>query len=195
MKLTTTFSSFSLLRHAALALAAGALATGALAAGTAHYFDGDTQRTITLDASLVAIINPTPEAGSSNTQARSVGDAASPAPLVQLQPASQPVAKGAGTHTSPVYREGNSPAGRLMALPGGVLVKFAPDWSDAQVRAWAQAKGLAVTQRMGATGAMGNWYLIATAPGSAALELANSLKAGGEVLAAMPNWWKQTATR
>ncbi len=193
MKLITT-TSFSLLRHAALALAAAALATGALAAGTAHYFDGDTQRTITLDTSLVAIINPTPEAGS-NTQARSVGDAASPAPLVQLQPASQPVAKGSGTHTSPVYREGNSPAGRLMALPGGVLVKFAPDWSDAQVRAWAQAKGLAVTQRMGATGAMGNWYLIATAPGSAALELANSLKAGGEVLAAMPNWWKQTATR
>lgn len=66
---------------------------------------------------------------------------------------------------------------------------------SAQVRAWAQAKGLAVTQRMGATGDMGNWYLIATAPGSAALELASSLKAGGEVLAAMPNWWKQTATR
>lgn len=188
MKLPT----FSLLRLAALALAASAVATGALAATTAHYFDGDTQRTITLDTSLVAVITPTPEAGSS-TQARSVGEGASPAPLVQLQPANQSVAKGAaGTHTSPVYREGNSPAGRLMALPGGVVVKFNTDWTDAQVRAWAQAKGLAVTQRLGTTS---NWYLIATAPGSAALELANSLKAGGEVLAAMPNWWKQTAAR
>ena len=186
MKLPT----FSLLRLAAMALAASAVATGALAATTAHYFDGDTQRTITLDTSLVAVITPTPEAGSA--QARSVGEGASPAPLVQLQPANQSVAKGAGTHTSPVYREGNSPAGRLMALPGGVVVKFNTDWTDAQVRAWAQAKGLTVTQRLGTTS---NWYLIATAPGSAALELANSLKAGGEVLAAMPNWWKQTAAR
>jgi hypothetical protein len=180
----------SLVRLAALALAASAIATGALAATTAHYFDGDTQRTITLDTSLVAVITPIPETGSA--QARSVGEGASPAPLVQLQPANQSVAKGAGTHTSPVYREGDSPAGRLMALPGGVVVKFNTDWTDAQVRAWAQAKGLAVAQRLGTTS---NWYLIATAPGSAALELANSLKAGGEVLAAMPNWWKQTAAR
>lgn len=186
MKLPT----FSLLRLAAAALATGVIATGALAATTAHYFDGDTQRTITLDTSLVAVITPIPETGSA--QARSVGEGASPAPLVQLQPANQPVAKGAGTHVSPVYREGNSPAGRLMALPGGVVVKFNTDWTDAQVRAWAQAKGLAVTQRLGTTS---NWYLIATTPGSAALELANSLKAGGEVLAAMPNWWKQTAAR
>lgn len=186
MKLTTSH----LLRLAALALAASAVASGALAATTAHYFDGDTQRTITLDTTLVAVITPTPEAGSA--QARSVGEGASPAPLVQLQPANQSVAKGAGTHVSPVYREGNSPAGRLMALPGGVVVKFNTDWTDAQVRAWAQAKGLTVTQRLGTTS---NWYLIATAPGSAALELANSLKAGGEVLAAMPNWWKQTAAR
>lgn len=186
MKLPT----LSLLRLAAVAVAAGAIASGALAATTAHYFDGDTQRSITLDTSLVAVITPIPETGSA--QARSVGEGASPAPLVQLQPANQSVAKGAGTHTSPVYREGNSPAGRLMALPGGVVVKFNPDWSDAQVRAWAQAKGLTVTQRLGTTS---NWYLIATAPGSAALELANSLKAGGEVLAAMPNWWKQTAAR
>jgi len=187
MKLPT----LSFLRLAALALAASAVATGALAATTAHYFDGDTQRTITLDTSLVAVITQIPETGSA--QARSVGEGASPAPLVQLQPANQSVAKGAaGTHISPVYREGNSPAGRLMALPGGVVVKFNPDWTDAQVRAWAQAKGLTVTQRLGTTG---NWYLIATAPGSAALELANSLKAGGEVVAAMPNWWKQTAAR
>ena len=183
-------SPLTTLRRAAVALAACAIATGALAATTAHYFDGDAQRTITLDTSLVAVITPIPETGSA--QARSVGEGASPAPLVQLQPANQPVAKGAGTHTSPVYREGNSPAGRLMALPGGVVVKFNTDWTDAQVRAWAQAKGLTVTQRLGTTS---NWYLIATAPGSAALELANSLKAGGEVLAAMPNWWKQTAAR
>lgn len=52
------------------------------------------------------------------------------------------------------------------------------------MRAWAQAKGLTVAQRLGTTD---NWYLIATAPGSAALELANSLKASGEVLAATPN--------
>lgn len=188
MKLTTMFSP---LRLAAVALAASAIASSALAATTAHYFDGNTQRTITLDSSQVAIITPIPEAG--GAQARSIGAGGStPAPLVQLQPASQPVAKGAGTHTSPVYREGNSPAGRLMALPGGVVVKFNADWSDAQVRAWAQAKGLTVAQRLGTTD---NWYLIATAPGSAALELANSLQASGEVLAATPNWWKQTAAR
>ena len=180
------------LRLAAAALAASAIATGTLAATTAHYFDGSAQRTITLDTSQVAIITPIPEAGGAQARSIAASGSSSPAPLVQLQPASAPMARSADTHVSPVYREGTSPAGRLMALPGGVVVKFKPDWSDAQVRAWPQAKGLTVAQRLGTTD---NWYLIATAPGSAALELANRLQAGGEVLAATPNWWKQTAAR
>ncbi len=97
-----------------------------------------------------------------------------------------------GTSTSPVFRMGTSPAGRLMALPGGVIVTFKPDWSDAQARAWAADKGFAVQQRLNLTG---NWYVLKTEPGLAALAAANAIHEGGEVISATPNWWKETVTR
>lgn len=166
----------------------------ALAASSAHYFDGSSQRTITLDPQWVAVITPPPAASSPGARTTAGGSAASTAaaPLVALQPASQPVARATGTLMSPVYREGNSPAGRMMALPGGVLVKLAPEWTDAQVRAWMGSKGLSVRQRMNIAG---HWYVVESPAGNASLELANALQQSGEVLSASPNWWKQTTTR
>ena len=163
------------------------LGSASASAATAHYFDGSTRRAVTLDTHWVAVI--TPPASASGLQARSPQSAA---PLVILQRANQPTARAAYSQTTPVYREGDSPAGRLMALPGGVLVKLDPSWSDDQARAWAAGKGLSVAQRLNTTG---NWYLLASAPGNAALELANQLHASGEVLSASPNWWKQTQPR
>ena len=175
---------------AAVALTSG---LAAMAATSAHYFDGNVQRVITLDPSLQADITPTPAASLAGAlQARSKPSGAT-APLVTLRATSGPVAKATSSGlTSPVYREGDSPAGRLMALPGGVLVKFQPEWTDAQVRAWVASKGLSVSQRLEIAG---NWYVLGTAPGHASLELANRLHLSGEVLSATPNWWKQTAAR
>ena len=156
-----------------------------------HYYDGDQLRTITLDARWVADVN----AANSQQQARGAGAsgaAGAPAHLITLRPADAPVPKQASGATSPVYREGGSLAGRAMALPGGVVVKLNPNWSDPQARAWAAAKGLTVEQRLNI---LGNWYVLQTAPGQAALELANALHQSGEVLSATPNWWKQTHSR
>ena len=164
----------------------------AWAASSAHYFDGTNQRTITLDPKWVAVITPPPQQSSANGQAAPRVASGAAAPLVVLQPSSQPMARTTGTQTSPVYREGNSPAGRLMALPGGVLVKLAPEWTDAQVRAWMDVKGLTVRQRMNIAG---HWYVVESPAGNASLELANALQQSGEVLSASPNWWKQTTTR
>lgn len=172
--------------RAAVALLALLGSTGACAAA-AYYHDGTTQRTITLDSRWVAVITPADSAAAS--QARTTQTTP---PLVTLQHANQPLTRAASSQVTPVYREGNSPAGRLMTLPGGVLVKLNPEWTDTQARAWATNKGLSVSQRLNITG---NWYLLASTPGNAALELANQLHASGEVLSATPNWWKQTKPR
>lgn len=168
-----------------------AILSHAAIAASAHYFDGGIQRDITLDPQFIAVINAAPTTSTLGSSSRSA-TSPTPAPLVVIQPASQPLVRSVGTTTSPVYREGNSPAGRLMALPGGVLIKLDPELTDSQVRAWASGKGLSIKQRLNISG---NWYVVDSAPGAASLDLANALQQSGEVLAATPNWWKQTAGR
>lgn len=192
------FLGTTALAQAVALCVAGALGTAhaadAPAAQPLRYFDGGAVRTITLDPAWVAEIHA-PTAASSQPQAKAAGSApvaSFAAPLVALRPASQPVARGALGVVSPVFREGDSPAGRLMALPGGVLIKVPASWGEAEVSQWASGQNLAKPQRMGSGG---NWYLIATRPGLPALELANTLQQAGDVVFASPNWWKQTASR
>ncbi|OYT93388.1 MAG: hypothetical protein CFE43_03860 [Burkholderiales bacterium PBB3] len=158
-------------------------ATGAHAA-TAYYFDGGSQRSMTLEPNLVAQFRTPGAAG-----ARVAG---SSGPFVTIVDATQPGAQSAMGSTSPVYREGNSPAGRLMALPGGVVVNFKSEWTAAQIQAWALEGGHTLGQRMNI---LGNWYVIKTAAGNASLDTANAIQRSGAVLSATPNWWMQTATR
>jgi hypothetical protein len=93
---------------------------------------------------------------------------------------------------SPVFREGGSPLGRLMALPGGVVVELRPGWDAPRVSLWAAEHGLAVDQRLALRG---NWYVLKTAPGLEALRVANQLQESGEVVSASPNWWRQAGPR
>jgi hypothetical protein len=95
------------------------------------------------------------------------------------------------TVMTPVYREGGSPVGRLMALPGGVVVELPADWSEAQVQAWASEQAVAIRERLSLAG----HYLIASPAGDAALELAERLQHSPHVLSVRPNWWKQTHKR
>lgn len=154
-----------------------------------HYHDGGTRRNITLETGWVALLTTPYDANQPQTRSTTVPVE----PLVMLQRAGQPVARTtAQGQTSPVYREGTSPAGRLMALPGGVVVKLDPTWTESQAHAWATTRRLKITRRLRPDA---HWYLIASEPGDAALALANELHASGEVLAATPNWWKQTQPR
>jgi hypothetical protein len=91
-----------------------------------------------------------------------------------------------------VYREGDSPVGRLMALPGGVIVQLAPEWSDAQVQVWATTLGLSLRQRLALPG---QWHVVDTPPGEAALALAYRLEGSPGVSSVRPNWWRHTTKR
>lgn len=146
-----------------------------------HYFDGTSVRTVQLESRWVADIAPR-------------ADTPPAQPFVSLRRSSDPAPRHADSsqRVSPVYREGDSPAGRLMALPGGVMVQFKPEWSDTQIQAWADGQGLQLVHKLSLPG---QWRLVATETGTAALALANQIHASGDVVSARPNWWRQTAPR
>ncbi|MGZ5052383.1 MAG: hypothetical protein ACXWF8_02510 [Methylobacter sp.] len=154
-----------------------------------YYYDAGNQRTIKIDPSLTANFST----NTSSPQVRST-ESVQTQPFVTIQKITSPVSKTAGSvsNQSPVFREGDSPSGRLMALPGGVIVNFKPDWTDDQINSWATAHGYRIEQKLNI---QGNWYIIHTEPGLISLQTANDIQESGEVITASPNWWKQTATR
>lgn len=171
----------------ALALVIGLAPTAG--AGSLYYYNGSSAQKITPEPSQTAVFAPYGQ----SSAARSAGPAA-PWKFVTLRPTGGGTAATSGdaSKTSPVFREGDSPAGRLMALPGGVMVEFKPNWTDTQVSAWLASKSLTVEHRMGI---QGNWYVIHSPAGQAALDLANAIHESGDVVSASPNWWKETVTR
>ena len=81
---------------------------------------------------------------------------------------------------------------RCRALPGGIIVAFKPDWTEARVIAWAAQQGLPIASKL----EIGpNVYVLNTDAGLAALAAANRIRAGGEVVSAQPNWWVEVTTR
>lgn len=93
---------------------------------------------------------------------------------------------------SPVLHTANAAGTPKRALPGGVLVTLADDWSAAQIAAWLAGHDLTVEREL-PTG--NNAFLVASPAGLASLELANRLFESGEVVAASPNWWHEGASR
>jgi hypothetical protein len=169
----------------------------AVAADLEHYFDGAQRRTLTRVPDLVATIHA-PAAGRqaplAATESAAVVAGDSRLRIERVVPTVGPRAAAAAyaPGQSPVWREGTSPAGRLMAAPGGVLVKVRPEWSSAQARDWLAARGYAEAAPLG-QGA--GWWRVPTAPGEAALDAANRLHGTGELLAASPDWWRDARTR
>lgn len=93
---------------------------------------------------------------------------------------------------SPVFRDGNSKAGRKLALPGNIIVYFDPQWDKARIETWTASQGLDIVDKL----RFGkNKYVLKTPPGMEALETANRLYESGEVVAAFPNWWQEVVTR
>jgi hypothetical protein len=165
--------------------------------GESYYYDGGVKKTISKDDGLVA------EFGSSTAVKNAIPSAeevqSRKAGMVKIYRVPSPSLRsavekgGVGTaNLSPVYRYGNPTGGRLMTLPGGVLVNFKADWSDGQIHAWSSAKGYALKQKLSVTG---NWYSLETAAGQASLDAANAIHESGEVASATPNWWMETATK
>jgi hypothetical protein len=93
---------------------------------------------------------------------------------------------------SPVFHDSSSVSGRMRALPGNVIVYLNPQWDAATVNNWIAIRKLEIVRKLG-IGA--NVYVIKTAPGLDALDIANSLYLSGEVVASSPSWWEEMATR
>ena len=93
---------------------------------------------------------------------------------------------------SPVFHDAASAEGGKRALPGGIIVFFKSEWSDAEIRRWLAAKGHEADRKLNIAG---NVYVVKTAPGLPALEAANAIHGSGEVLSAAPNWWQDRQLR
>lgn len=87
--------------------------------------------------------------------------------------------------TSPLFRLGSGQGRRTQSLPGGVVVRFVPETTEAQVFAWTAARGLEIERRLSTRSPL---YLLWTPPGLESLDLANDLHEEPEVVAATPNW-------
>lgn len=168
----------------------------AAADAQAYYYDGGRRVAIVAQPDLVA------EFGAPVARARAAGPGAqqvagdSLVRVLRVAPGdgigAQPQGAMAAGARSAVYRQNGTAAGRLMALPGGVLVKFQSGWSSQQIDTWLATRGLPTGQAMAIGPA---WRLLPTAPGSEALAMANRIQESGEVVSASPNWWTQTRAK
>lgn len=84
----------------------------------------------------------------------------------------------------PVFR---SPSGRLMTLPGGVLVIFEDTWTKAEIEAFFAARGISPNE-LSPLGELPKGFVVATEPGFPSLELANALAKEPGLKVASPNW-------
>ena len=168
-------------------------------ASSGYYYDGGNKRKITLEPALVAEFSSAAKHPVNANSSRVSGLASGGKKFITLRPASTSSAPSAKTTafsadapTSQVYHEGSSTAGRLMALPGGVIIQFKPEWSNDEVTNWLASKSYVVQKKLAIKG---NWYVIQSPSGQASLDLANQIYESGEVLSASPNWWKETIAK
>lgn len=158
-----------------------------------YYFDGGTKRIITPQSDLQAAFDESKDAKTSIGS--TVSETLISDGFVRVYRVTAPALRAPSTSItgkSPVFREGTSPAGRLMALPGGVIVQFQAEWTTEQIDDWIASHGYAIRQKLGIRG---QWYVLDSPAGLASLEMANTIHESGEVVSATPNWWIHTVTR
>ena len=97
------------------------------------------------------------------------------------------LAKSDTRRQSAVFRDHAQPGGPARALPGGVLIRFAPGTTPAQRQAALARHGLTVLRE---NGPGSDSWLIESPAGEASLALANRLHESGDFEAAAPNWWQ-----
>jgi len=129
---------------------------------THAWHDGTGKRALSIDTSLEADFSP------------AAGD-----DRVLRRAGSTP--KSAASLVSPVLRDD---AGRLRALPGGVIVVLASPADEAAGRALLVRNGASPVRRLSDT-----LWLVEGPVGLGSLELANRLQATGRFASAQPNWW------
>lgn len=170
---TTTPRSRARCTWALLGLLWLATVPGAARAQQQYWYDGDQRRALWSEPSLLA------DFGVRSAEKARI-----------LKPAA--LAKGDASLQSPVFRDGSGDASPRRALPGGVIVRIDPSMPADRRAALIARHRLEVVRELGDT--TGLW-LVRSAPGLPALELANRLYESGDFLAASPNWWRPRALK
>jgi len=167
------------------------------------WYDGDQKRTVWLNPRLVAEFGSNSKSQSALKMAYSSAEEI-PARhgSIRLWRLANTVAAKAAIRNlksspanstySPVLHDGPSSSGRMRALPGNIIVHLDPSWGQDLIDGWLSQNKLEVVKKLNIGP---NIFVIETAPGLAALELANRLHDAGEVVAAYPDWWKEVVTR
>lgn len=167
----------------ALAFATQACAQGKSESGAYIWYDGGKPRSLQLDRSLLADFSSQAEAGQQPV-VRSNG--------IRIWRQQEQAATRAlvGGKTSPVFRD--SEGGTMRALPGNVIVRLDPSWTEPQLAAWLKENSLTELRRL----PIGrNILVVFSPPGLPALDLANRLQESGKVVSAQPEWWEQRSAR
>ena len=133
--------------------------------------DGSTTRRMRLQTDLAA--QPTSENRDDDVVAADQGELS----IVRKQERHE---QGAG---DPVFR---TESGHLVTFPGGVLVMLDGEWDAARVRSFFAGQGIDMSRVEGQTFGP-NAFLVSTASGFAAIELANDLAAEEGVVYAVPD--------
>lgn len=139
------------------------------ASPTHAWHDGAARRELTLEPGWTADFTPS---------------ALAPAPVLRRAGGRE---AASGAFASPVLRDD---AGRLRALPGGVLLVTREPMDDVRAEALLRRAGARGARRLG-----GALWLLEGPPGLASLELANRLHDSGLFASAQPNWWVQRTTK
>lgn len=175
-------------------------AQSATLAESYSWYDGVATKQIWLNPALVADFKPSSRSASAVRNLSSAaqqlktrkgvriwqlksGDATAARSLAEAYPSGK---------FSPVFYENADGTGRLRALPGNVIVCLNPAWDVVTVNNWIKTHQLEVVRKL-EIGA--NTYLIKTAAGMEALNVANKLYQSGEVVSASPDWWQEVSTR
>lgn len=138
-------------------------------------------------------------------QARTAGSAAPGATLlvegggVRIWRLSQPSAGGAAmsralapsSMVSPVFHL-SSLGGSRLALSGNIVVRFKSEWSEAQIQKWIATQTLTQIKRLNG---IKPTYVLGVGGGLEALARANAIHESGEVVYAMPEWWRELKKR
>lgn len=193
MQRLMSISVFAVMLTMGCALNAGV--RDASAAQPYHWYDGDKKRTVYLDETMIADFNPRPDtaAKAASASGLSAGRTVSGVRLWKVSSGSATLAlktvrsRDLTGKYSPVFRDGWT-TGQMRALPGNVIVQFASEWDEARINKWVSDQGQSI-DRKASFGT--NFYILATPPGIASLEIANALFETGDVLLASPNWWQE----
>jgi hypothetical protein len=167
------------------------------------WYDGSREQTVWLNPQMVAEFNP---GKLGVTAAKGVDANATMQPMKQSQAGVRlwkinntggMAVRGLMTSNpsgnySPVFHDSPSNSGRMRALPGNIIVYLDPQWDEAKVSSWLNSHTLEKVKKLEIGS---NVYVIKTAPGLAALDMANMLYRSGEVKAAFPDWWQEVAAR